>query len=89
MNATGTVWHSTWALDVSQSYTVTAKAVGRLGRQGKTVTQTSAVQDPHPGADVPGQIFEGYGATYGVGMPIILTSASRSPTRPRSSGPCS
>ena len=28
MNAAGTVWHSAWALDVSQSYTVTAKAVG-------------------------------------------------------------
>src|SRR5271170_553623 len=28
LDAAGTAWHSTWALDVSQSYTVTAKAAG-------------------------------------------------------------
>src|SRR5579875_1101110 len=34
----GTAWHSTWALDVSQSYTVTATASGG----GRTATATSA-----------------------------------------------
>jgi len=68
MNAAGTVWHSTWALDVSQRYTVTAKAAG----SGKTVTQTSTFRTLTPGQTVTTQIYEGASQTYGVGMPIIL-----------------
>jgi len=68
MNAAGTVWHSTWALDVSQRYTVTAKAAG----SGKTVTQTSTFRTLTPAQTVTTQIYEGGGQTYGVGMPIIL-----------------
>jgi lipoprotein-anchoring transpeptidase ErfK/SrfK len=74
MNSAGTVWHSTWALDVSQSYRVTAKAVGTkaAGTSGKTVTQTAAFKTLTPSQTFSTTIYEGQGATYGVGMPIIL-----------------
>jgi len=69
LNAAHTAWHSTWALDVSQSYKVAAKATGT---SGKTVTQTSTFRTLTPSQTFRTQIFEGSGATYGVGMPIIL-----------------
>jgi lipoprotein-anchoring transpeptidase ErfK/SrfK len=74
MNAAGTVWHSTWALDVSQSYTVTARAEGTkaAGTSGKTVKTTSAFKTLTPSQTFSTQIYEAQGATYGVGMPIIL-----------------
>jgi lipoprotein-anchoring transpeptidase ErfK/SrfK len=62
----GKVWHSQWALDVSQSYTVTATSAS-----GSTVT--SAFHTLTPSQTFQTQIFEGYKQTYGVGMPIILT----------------
>ena len=64
----GTVWRSQWALDVSQAYTVTATASG----PGGTVTTTSAFRTLTPAATFTTEILEGYGQTYGVGMPIIL-----------------
>jgi lipoprotein-anchoring transpeptidase ErfK/SrfK len=74
MNGAGTVWHSTWALDVSQSYNVTAKAVGTTaaGTSGKTVTRTSAFKTLTPSQTFSTTIYEAQGGTYGVGMPIIL-----------------
>jgi lipoprotein-anchoring transpeptidase ErfK/SrfK len=74
MNAAGTVWHSTWALDVSQSYTVTAKAEGTsaAGTSGKTITRTSSFKTLTPSQTFTTQVYEGYNQTYGVGMPIIL-----------------
>jgi lipoprotein-anchoring transpeptidase ErfK/SrfK len=74
MNSAGTVWHSTWALDVSQSYQVTAKAQGTAaaGTSGKTLTQTSSFKTLTPSSTFSTTIFEGSGQTYGVGMPIIL-----------------
>jgi lipoprotein-anchoring transpeptidase ErfK/SrfK len=68
MNAAGTQWHSTWALDVSQSYTVTAKATG----SGGAVTKTSSFTTLSPAQTFRATIFEGASQTYGVGMPIIL-----------------
>jgi len=69
MNAAGTVWHSTNAtLDVSQRYTVTAKAEG----SGKTVTRAAAFTTLTPSQTFSTTIYEGQGQTYGVGMPIIL-----------------
>jgi lipoprotein-anchoring transpeptidase ErfK/SrfK len=65
----GTAWHSQWALDTSQGYTVTATASGG----GGTVTTTSTFRTLTPGQTFRTQIFEGYNQTYGVGMPIILT----------------
>ena len=64
----GTVWHSQWALDLSQSYTVTATASGHGGR----VTATSSFRTLTPGQTFRTEILEGYDQTYGVGMPIIL-----------------
>jgi lipoprotein-anchoring transpeptidase ErfK/SrfK len=69
LNATGTVWHSTWALDVSQRYTVIATATGT---SGGSVTQASSFRTFTPKATFSAEIIEGYRQTYGVGMPIIL-----------------
>ncbi len=65
----GTVWHSRWALDVSQTYTVTATA-SRPG--GGTVSSTSTFSTLTPTRTFTTEILEGYGQSYGVGMPIIL-----------------
>ena len=68
-------WHSTWALNVSRSYTVTATAVsngvGTAG--GVTTTKTATFRTLTPAATFYTEIFEGYKQSYGVGMPIILT----------------
>jgi lipoprotein-anchoring transpeptidase ErfK/SrfK len=74
MNAAGTTWRSTWALDVSQSYTVKATATGTsaAGTSGQTVTRTSAFKTLTPSQTFTTEIYEASGQTYGVGMPIIL-----------------
>jgi lipoprotein-anchoring transpeptidase ErfK/SrfK len=69
LSADGTVWHSTWALDTSQGYTVTATAVGASGGQ---VTRRISFHTFTPARTFTAQIVEGYRQTYGVGMPIIL-----------------
>jgi lipoprotein-anchoring transpeptidase ErfK/SrfK len=69
LNAAATVWHSTWALNVSRSYTVTATATAA---SGTPVTQTSAFRTLTPRATFSARITEGLDQTYGVGMPIIL-----------------
>jgi lipoprotein-anchoring transpeptidase ErfK/SrfK len=66
-------WHSTWALNVSQSYTVTAIAVGS---DGVRTTKTSTFRTLTPAGTFTTHIFEGFQQTYGVGMPIILTFSS-------------
>jgi hypothetical protein len=68
-------WHSTWALNVAQSYTVTATAVSNGGgtSAGVTTTKTSTFRTLTPPATFSTQIFEGYRQSYGVGMPIILS----------------
>jgi lipoprotein-anchoring transpeptidase ErfK/SrfK len=64
-------WHSQWALNVAQSYTVTATAVAT--KNGTAVTKTSTFKTLAPGSTFYAEIFEGFQQTYGVGMPIILT----------------
>jgi lipoprotein-anchoring transpeptidase ErfK/SrfK len=64
----GKVWHSQWALNVSQTYTVTATASG-----SGAVAATSRFSTLTPRDTFSTEIFEGYGQTYGVGMPVILT----------------
>ncbi len=68
-------WHSTWALNVSQSYTVTATAVSAGGGTagGGTTTKTAAFRTLSPASTFTANIFEGYRQSYGVGMPVILT----------------
>ncbi len=68
-NAAGTVWHSTWALNVSQRYTVAATAAAE---SGSPVTRTSSFRTFTPASTFSTMIIEGYDQTYGVGMPIIL-----------------
>ena len=64
----GKVWHSQWALNVSQDYTVTATASG-----SSAGTATSSFRTLTPGSTFRTEIFEGYKQRYGVGMPVILT----------------
>jgi lipoprotein-anchoring transpeptidase ErfK/SrfK len=68
-------WHSTWALNVSQSYTVTATAAsaGTGAGGGAVTTKRAAFRTLAPASTFTTQIFEGYQQSYGVGMPIILT----------------
>ena len=65
-----TSWHSTWALNAAQSYTVTATAVTSAG---VATTKTSSFRTLRPTSTFTTEIFEGFEQTYGVGMPIILT----------------
>lgn len=69
LNAAGTVWHSTSALEVSQRYTVTATAASD---SGEPVTRTSRFRTFTPKSTFSTQIIEGYKQTYGIGMPVIL-----------------
>jgi lipoprotein-anchoring transpeptidase ErfK/SrfK len=68
--STGQAWHSTWALGVSQSYTVTATETDSSGQKAST---TSTFRTLTPDQTFHAQIFEGLNQTYGVGMPIMLT----------------
>ena len=67
-SAGNTSWHSTWALDVSQSYSVTVTAAAS---NGSTVTKTAAFRTLTPASTFTTEILEGAGQSYGVGMPII------------------
>jgi len=66
----GRVWHSTWTLGVSQSYTVTATGTDGSGQK---ITTTSAFRTLAPASTFHTEIYEGSDQTYGVGMPIMLT----------------
>jgi lipoprotein-anchoring transpeptidase ErfK/SrfK len=70
LSANGTSWHSTYALPTGQSYTVTATGTDSSGHP---VTVTSTFTTLTPSTAFHTEIFEGAGATYGVGMPIMLT----------------
>jgi lipoprotein-anchoring transpeptidase ErfK/SrfK len=70
LSANGASWHSTYALPTGQSYTVTARG---MDGSGHPVTTTSSFTTLTPSTAFQAQIFEGSGATYGVGMPIMLT----------------
>ncbi len=67
----GKTWHSSARqLDVSQSYTVTATGTDGSGHK---ITTTSTFRTLTPAQTFSTLIYEGYGQTYGVGMPIMLT----------------
>jgi lipoprotein-anchoring transpeptidase ErfK/SrfK len=70
LSSNGTSWQSAYALPTGQSYTVTA--TGTDG-SGHPVTTTSSFTTLTPATAFHTEIFEGSGATYGVGMPIMLT----------------
>ncbi len=70
LSGTDTTWHSTWTLDTDESYTVTATGTDS---EGHPVTATSTFRTMTPAQTFSTEIFEGAGATYGVGIPIMLT----------------
>ena len=70
LGANGASWHSTYALPTGQSYTVTATGTDAGGHP---VSATSQFTTLTPSTAFHAEIFEGAGATYGVGMPIMLT----------------
>jgi lipoprotein-anchoring transpeptidase ErfK/SrfK len=63
-------WHSTYALPTGSSYRVTATGTDRAGHP---VTVTSSFSTPTPSNTFAAEIYEAADATYGVGMPIMLT----------------
>ena len=70
LSGDGRTWHSTWALDTAQSYTVTATGTDRAGHP---VTAVSTFRTLTPASTFQTTIYEAQGATYGVGMPIMLS----------------
>src|SRR5258708_17267002 len=66
LNSAGTSWHSTWALDTGQSYTVTATGTDSGGHP---VTATSSFHTMTPASAFATEIFEGPNATSVVSMP--------------------
>jgi lipoprotein-anchoring transpeptidase ErfK/SrfK len=65
-------WHSTYALPTGRSYTVTASGTDSAGRV-VTATSRFTTMAPAPASAFHTEIYEGAGATYGVGMPVMLT----------------
>jgi lipoprotein-anchoring transpeptidase ErfK/SrfK len=63
-------WRSSWTLDTSESYTVTATGTNGSGQK---ITTTSTFRTLSPTQTFSTEIYEGGGQTYGVGMPIMLT----------------
>jgi lipoprotein-anchoring transpeptidase ErfK/SrfK len=72
LSAASTSWRSTYALPVGASYTVTATGTGG----GHPVTETSSFRTSTPSHTFGTEIYEAADATYGVGMPIMLTFSS-------------
>jgi lipoprotein-anchoring transpeptidase ErfK/SrfK len=70
LSAGRTRWHSAYALPTGSSYLVTATGTDSGGHP---VTVTSRFSAPTPSNTFAAGIYEGDGATYGVGMPIMLT----------------
>jgi lipoprotein-anchoring transpeptidase ErfK/SrfK len=70
LDPTGAVWRSNSTLPVERTMTITVTAANEAG---KTVKQTSTFRTLKPRRTFSTQITEGYGQSYGVGMPIILT----------------
>jgi lipoprotein-anchoring transpeptidase ErfK/SrfK len=70
LSAGKTRWHSTYALPTGSSYKVTASGTDSGGHP---VTVTSSFRTRTPSDTFATEIYEGDDATYGVGMPIMLT----------------
>lgn len=69
LDAAATSWRSRWSLGVARRYTVTVTAQDPSGAQ---ITRKSSFRTFAPKKTISTRIVEGYGQTYGVGMPIIL-----------------
>jgi len=69
-NDTWTAWHTTWPLNTSTRYTVRATAVDKNGLK---TTAVSTFRTLTPSHTFSAQIFQAYGQSYGVGMPVMVT----------------
>jgi lipoprotein-anchoring transpeptidase ErfK/SrfK len=72
LSADKSSWHSKYALPTAQSYKVTARGTDSAGA-AVTATSSFTTMAPSAAATFHTEIFEGAGATYGVGMPLMLT----------------
>ena len=73
LNTRATTWTSRWTLNVDTRYEV--KAVVR-DEAGQTVTETSTFRTLAPAHAFACEIWQARGASYGVGMPIMLHFSS-------------
>jgi lipoprotein-anchoring transpeptidase ErfK/SrfK len=70
LGAGGASWRSSYALPTGQTFTVTATGTDSGSHPVHTVSTFTTLT---PKTSFRAEIFEGSGATYGVGMPIMLT----------------
>jgi lipoprotein-anchoring transpeptidase ErfK/SrfK len=70
LNPSATTWHTTWALAPSQTYAVSATAVGARGR---TSNRTATFETSAPAGTFSAALGETPGETVGVGMPVMVT----------------
>ena len=70
LDSGSTSWQSRWTLSSGRQYLVRATAVDADGR---SITKVSRFRTLTPDTTASVQIFEGTNATYGVGMPVMLT----------------
>ena len=70
LDSASTTWQSRWTLSSGKQYVVRATAVDADGR---SVTKVSRFRTLTPDTTASVQIFEGTNATYGVGMPVMLS----------------
>ena len=83
LNAARTVWHSTWALNVSSRYTVTATAAGQIGRSGHADQPFRTLKPTRPSRP---RSSRGTSRPTASGCRSSSTSAGRSPTGRPSNG---
>ena len=70
LDSASTSWQSRWTLSTGTQYVVRATAVDA---EGRSITKMSRFRTLTPDTTASVQIFEGHNATYGVGMPVMLT----------------
>jgi lipoprotein-anchoring transpeptidase ErfK/SrfK len=70
LDAAATEWQSRWTLATGKQYVVRATAVDA---EGRSITKMSRFRVLVPDTTASVQIFEGHNATYGVGMPVMLS----------------
>ena len=70
LDSASTSWQSRWTLSSGTQYVIRATAVDADGR---SITKVSRFRTLTPDTTASVQIFEGTNATYGVGMPVMLT----------------
>jgi lipoprotein-anchoring transpeptidase ErfK/SrfK len=70
LDASATEWQSRWTLATGKQYVVRTTAVDA---EGRSITKMSRFRTLVPDTTASVQIFQGHNATYGVGMPVMLS----------------